>query len=438
MTLLQFKNISLLKLDSGDILGFHNENLEVARLDAGVWEAAQQGRSGEELEELQSWSRSVNRQVKRAVLEQKVKTLTVNTTQLCNLRCTYCAAGGDGTYGSPSVKIDLKKGLPQLEWLMSRCLPGERFQINYLGGEPLLYPDVMREISKKAAELAEIHQVALRFSVVTNGTQLHHPAVLDLLKDFRMAVTVSVDGPPEVQDRFRPNKKNTGEGSSVDLEKGLIKLQEIKNRLPSIGLAAVFHKEYTNVLEAYQYFLKWDFDFYEFNYSHTDFDPQGSREYTQGLQKVAQLADSLGGEDEFRKIRSFDSILNRLDEQVKLENFCGSGKSLLSMDAKGDLYACPWDINDKSLKMNDSSSMAGLGVDPGHWSSYAAPQVEKPVCHQCWAKFVCGGGCNYVHRGGTSIEGTKIDPIFCERTQSLIITMISYYEKYRRVSNETH
>lgn len=442
MTLLQYENISIFKLSTGEVLGFHNENLEVARLSPSVWDAAQSSTNeeepvSEEILELKVWSESVNANVKRAVVNQKVKTLTINTTQLCNLKCTYCAAGGDGTYGAPTVKIDLKKGLPQLEWLMSRCLPGERFQINFLGGEPLLYPDVIREVAEGAAELAQQFQVALRFAVVTNGTLLFMPKVLDLLKEFRMAVTVSVDGPPKVQDHFRPKKtpSNTNGGSSADLERGLIELGKIKNRLPSIGLAAVFHRDYTQVLETYRYFLKWEFDFYEFNYSHTDYDIEGSRSFSKELEKVAQFADALGGEEELRKVRGFDSILNRFDEQVKLENFCGSGKSLLSMDAKGDLYACPWDINDKSMKLEGSPALSKVHEKyTNHLSLYESPQIDKFACNRCWAKFVCGGGCNYVHKAGSKEPAEKVDPIFCERTQSLIVTMVMYYEKYRRVS----
>ena len=441
MTLYQYEKISIFKLESGEVLGFHNDNLEVAKLSSSLWDSVKLGYKGEELDELKTWSDSVNLNVKRAVVDQKVKTLTINTTQLCNLKCSYCAAGGDGTYGSPTLKLDIKKGLPQLEWLMSRCLPGERFQINFLGGEPLLYPDVIREISVLAMELANQSQLALRFGVVTNGTLLANPKVIELLQEFRVAVTVSVDGPPEVQDRFRPKKSaaKSGEGSSVDLEKGLEQLKLIKNKLPSVGLAAVFHSDYLDVLETYKYFLKWDLDYYEFNFSHTNFDLESSRAFTKQMEQVAEFADSIGGEDELRKIRSFDSIMNRLDEQVKLENFCGSGKSLLSMDASGDLYACPWDINDKTLKLGATPSSQSNGkIYKNHLDSYKAPQIEKLACSQCWAKFVCGGGCNYIHKAGSSEPATKIDPIFCERTQSLIMTTIMYYEKYRRVSNETH
>ena len=424
MTPLQFENISIFKLNSGEILGFHNENLEVASLSTDLWNSLSLGKYGEELIELKYWSDSVNLNAKRFKNEQKTRTLTLNSTQLCNLKCIYCAAGGDGTYGSPVVKLDLKQGLPQLEWLMSKMTPGETFQINFLGGEPLLYPKVIREIASSALQFSKQFNIFVRFSVVTNGTRLIEQEVINLLQDFKMAVTISIDGPPEIQDKFRP--KANGQGSSIDLEKSLKKLLLIKSDLPSIGLAAVFHKDHVGVLETYQYFLKWDVDFYELNFSHIENDREASLAFSQGMTAVADFAIIKGGEEELRKIRNFDGFFDRLDEQLKLENFCGAGKSLLSMDAKGDLYSCPWDINDKNLKLNSK-----IGLSANKLAPFQAPQIDKNHCRSCWAKYLCGGGCSYIHKNSTGFS-QKIDPIFCERTQSLILTALMYYEKYRR------
>lgn len=434
MTLLRYENVSLFKLDSGEVLGFHNNNLEVARMSDSVWGAAQRGTPTEELSELKSWSDSVNLDAQKLVIEQKVKTITINTTQLCNLKCNYCAAGGDGTYGAPSVKIDLKRGMPQLEWLMARCLPGEKFQINFLGGEPLLYPEVMREVAEFALKLSNQYEVAVRFAVITNGTRLAIPEVLSLLSDFRIAVTVSVDGPPHIQNKFRPKKKGDENfDSGKELERGLYQLREIRHRLPCIGLAAVFHKEHTELLETYKYFQMWDFDFYEMTYSHTDFDAEASKCFSLGMQEVAKFADAQGGEEELRKIKTFDSIIHRLDQQLRIENFCGSGKSLLSMDVKGNLFACPWDINEPSRKVNLSLS---AGLQPEKLNLFKESQIVQNGCQQCWAKFVCGGGCTYTHKQNekdqASSDSIKVDPVFCERIQDLIITTIKYYEKYRR------
>jgi uncharacterized protein len=307
---------------------------------------------------------------------------------------------------------------------------GSTLQINFLGGEPLLYPDTIQAIATASTEMAHEVGVQMRFAVVTNGTMLAEQKVQQLLLNSQMAVTVSVDGPPEVQDRFRPMKK--GEGSSQHVEKGLEALQSIRKQLPSIGLSAVFHKNHLDVLATYEYFRRWDFDFYEFNYSHTEFDANASQSFVDGFIEVLRGADLAGGEDELRKIRSVDSLFLRLDEQVRALNFCGSGRSLLSMDARGDLFACPWDINDRQARLNTQ-----VGVMAERGEQYQIPQVKKADCQKCWARNLCGGGCSYIHSQGNK-QASGVDPFFCERTRSLIKTVIGYYEKYRRSTDEQH
>lgn len=444
MTPMQIGKITIFQTDEGKTLGFHNENLEVALLSDSVERALDGGFPSEELAELKMWSESARLEPEahshelissqpQIKSESKVRTITINATQLCNLKCFYCAAGGDGTYGAPMVKLDLKKALPQLHWFLEKGSPGDTFLINFLGGEPLLYPEIIREVGTRALEWATQIQVNLRFSVVTNGTRFEDERVLGLLVDFRMAVTVSIDGPPEVQDHFRPSK--AGVSSSALVERGLRRLVEIKHQLPSVGLSAVFHRDHIGVRDTYLYFVKWDVDFYEFNYSHTDHDLNASREFSRGLAEVARIADLAGGESALRKIRSFDGIIGRLDQQKKAENFCGSGKSLLSMDSSGNLFACPWDINHKSKRLNNE-----VGVSEEALAVYQAPQVEKADCRSCWARYICGGGCHYSHQSASngSSGNQRVDPAFCYRMKELTKTVISYYETYRRIENEAY
>lgn len=430
MTPVQFDNITILKSGPDSFLGFHNLNLEVAHLSSDLMHSFFQGKPSLAMDELKAWSASINDNCKTSIVQSKVRTLTLNTTQLCNLKCTYCAAGGDGTYGSPRVQFDLKKGLPQLDWLLQKCAEGETFQINFLGGEPLLYPDVVDEVARWTVDRASERGVKVRFAVVTNGTRLHEHKVMALLVKHKMAVTVSVDGPPQIQNKFRPTKKGTG--SSELLELGLSELSLHRGLLPSIGLSAVFHKEYTDVVATYDYFKSWNFDFYEFNFSHTEFDAEASSQYALGLSQVAAKADTSGGEVELRKIRSFDLIFQRLDEQLRVENFCGAGKSLLSMDARGMLYSCPWEINEKELSLGRDEKDVST-----HLKRYAAAQLESRQCSSCWARFLCGGGCQYIHTKGTG-SPHRLDGAFCERTKAFISTVLIYYQKYRGDGDEAH
>src|SRR5687767_2770191 len=77
-----------------EILGFHARNLQVAELDEAAWKAFEETASPAKAE-LETWHRENDPEVEDATIPQKTTTFAINITQICNLRCTYCAAGGD-------------------------------------------------------------------------------------------------------------------------------------------------------------------------------------------------------------------------------------------------------------------------------------------------------------------------------------------------------
>lgn len=115
MELRRFKDIVAIKKD-GEIWGFHSKNLQMAQLDPVAWEAFHHNTptSAEAREELSQWNMESDSSVEDDRLKQKATTFVVNITQICNLRCTYCAAGGDGTYGDKKGKVDVRIIEPQI------------------------------------------------------------------------------------------------------------------------------------------------------------------------------------------------------------------------------------------------------------------------------------------------------------------------------------
>lgn len=443
----QFKNIRLIEGPEGLKLGFHTETLEVGELSSELLadlERASQDPSdrvsGNLLDQLSTpamqeffnWSQQSLVQDQgepRKGLRPRV--LTINSTQLCNLRCKYCAAGGDGSYGDPLKKFDLDKGLPSLRWFLNQCSAGSSFQIQFLGGEPLLFPEVVQAIAHAAQKMAQEKGIHLVFGVVTNGTQFHRPEVISLVCEFRMAVTISLDGPPEVQDRFRPQGR--GRGSSRAVTEGLETLFEHKKSLSSVSFSAVFHSQSLQVLETFNYFLNWPFDRCELTYSHGAHEEKGSQEFSQNLRVTIAHAYERGGEVLIRKIKSVNHLFQKLDDQVLTLNYCGAGKSSFAMDARGQVFNCPWDINELSKKIN----LPKEGQADRDLFESSRDQITRGNCQRCWARFLCGGGCQFIHDRANFSKGA-LDTHFCDRTKSLIETIIYYYYLCRRDSDGTH
>lgn len=116
--------------------------------------------------------------------------LVVWTTTRCQLRCRYCyVAAGE----VPAHDLD-----PAVFARALRTLGFARGgEIQIAGGEPGLVPDVMAEVARLGRAAG-----AGRIGVQTNGLAIDD-AFIDTVKRHRLGVGVSLDGPPEVNDRVR-------------------------------------------------------------------------------------------------------------------------------------------------------------------------------------------------------------------------------------------
>ena len=107
----------------------------------------------------------------------------VNTTNRCTLRCKHCFIYRDGNPNDPSQEMDTTTMIRKLSELQRQH--GIETML-WMGGEPLLRPDVLREGIK----------LFRRNTVTTNGT-------IDLIDLPQCTYVLSLDGPPELNDSIR-------------------------------------------------------------------------------------------------------------------------------------------------------------------------------------------------------------------------------------------
>ncbi len=417
--------IIAIKTASGSVVGFHAHNLEVAKLDDVAWSALSNSSSLEALEaleEIKLWNAQVNESATDSVLAQGVRSLAINIAQICNLKCGYCAAGGDGTFGDPMKEADLATLHEQIRTLLHDVPNGGEFKITFLGGEPLIVPDAIRSIHRFAKRQTAGRDIRLRYEIVTNGT-LVSPLVAELLASMQAHVTVSIDGPPEINDVNRPTKG--GQGSTAKTLKGIEQLLRVKDRLGSLSCGAVFGKHHTGVMATYEFLQPMGFDSLRFDFAVGDKDERASAEYVSELRKVADLAWALGGENELRRLSMFDLYFRTLDAQKRIHNHCGAGKTHLHSDSRGRLTTCQWFSGVKEEQVGEGSV-----IDLEKLKAFADPLIERHGCGTCWARHLCGGGCMFVNKTKKGSKHEK-DEEFCIRTRSIIAKGIEYYAEAR-------
>ncbi|GIL17662.1 MAG: thioether cross-link-forming SCIFF peptide maturase [Oligoflexia bacterium] len=418
----QMENIVGLSRPGEAPVGFHIQNLEVARLSEEALSALHNPSDSDVKRQLKSWSQEISPSVKSDQLRKNLRSLSLNVTQICNLHCKYCAAGGDGSYGDPIKKISVEKTIPQLRFLLEKVPAGESFKITFLGGEPLLYPEAIDMIAESAQEIATQKQIRLSFTVVTNGTLLTDSNV-DLLCKLKAHMTISLDGPAEVNDQLRPTK--SGRGSTDLVLNGIQKLISRKSELGSVGISGVFGARNPDLISAYKFYSSLGVDWFDFTYDHLETRAEVSRDFTDQLFQVADLAWKKDKEKALRQIKVFDHYFQLLDSQQRNENYCGAGKSFLMMDARNNLYTCPWVVGRSKEVVGTQDTLSSEKL-----KAYEKPLVELNNCGSCWARYLCGGGCMYIHENKTGSKH-RVDENFCERTRNLIGLALLYYEKSR-------
>lgn len=162
------------------------------------------------------------------ILSTKVQGITLQITQQCNLRCKYCIySGGYESRGHSSKSMDLKTAKKGIDFVIECSSGMDEITIGFYGGEPLLQFDLMKKCVEYAVVQAEGKMLAL--SVTTNGT-LFTDEILDFLDKYHFSVSLSLDGPREIQDANRVFARN-GKGTFDTI---MTNLRHIREAYPSV------------------------------------------------------------------------------------------------------------------------------------------------------------------------------------------------------------
>jgi len=93
-------------------------------------------------------------------LDPPLRALSLAVAQRCNLGCTYCYAQ-QGSFGDVPKSMPLATALKAVDLLFAEANPGDRVNLAFLGGEPLINRRVIHAATehaqRKAHELSLIH-----------------------------------------------------------------------------------------------------------------------------------------------------------------------------------------------------------------------------------------------------------------------------------------
>ncbi|SHJ70923.1 radical SAM/SPASM domain-containing protein [Desulfofundulus thermosubterraneus] len=321
-------------------------------------------------------------------MTEKIKLLILLVTTDCNLRCVYCYARGG-------------EGREHMTWEVARqavdyaAARSRSFKIQFSGGEPLLNLPLVREV----VAYVRSRRLSVKLQLQTNGT-LITPVVARELKSLGVALGVSLDGRPEINDRLRPFAG--GEGSTLAVIRGL---QNLAAEGIKVGLTVVLTAESTAGLTQLVELAAYLGNVYGISLDLLRLLGRGregrvappepellSQQVKAAIKRAEEIA-RLGGP--LIRFREVERLKYQLHRGITRQHYCyaTTGQSMAVMP-DGSVYPC--------------ASLSGLTefylgrITDGRFSlaealagtSLLGRTVEVMAgCRDCWHRYLCGGGC---------------------------------------------
>lgn len=183
----------------------------------------------------------------------EIDTLLVKVASRCNINCSYCYVynmGDDSWEDMPNfISSDTIKALTERLNEYLEIHPQRSFAVVLHGGEPLLIGS--RRLEKLLFSLRSVLPQQHCISIQTNGI-LITDNILDICSRFRVSLSVSLDGPEEINDANRIG--HHGEGTYRRILEGIEKLRNhADSAFLFAGLLAVIDPN-SNPKEIYNFF----------------------------------------------------------------------------------------------------------------------------------------------------------------------------------------
>lgn len=322
-----------------------------------------------------------------------VLALALTVSQSCNLACGYCYASG-GSFGGPETRMDWPVAQKAIDRLIGDTPPGGSVKIAFMGGEPMLARDLIRQSVDHANRRAAARAVSVGFSITTNGTLLRDDDA-EFLARHRFAVTVSLDGAKATNDRLRPLRG--GQGSFALVARGLAPLVARADRI-SLSARVTVTPDNLDLAETVGALA--DLGFQSVGASPMINAPTGKGtlqgdDFHRLLAAMVEcgqdwLTATLAGRA--HPFANLATALTELHRGKVRSHGCGAARDYLSVDASGSYSACHRFVNDPLGRMGDLVS----GIDDRARADFLTDrQVEaQEACSKCWARRLCGGGCH--------------------------------------------
>jgi uncharacterized protein len=336
-------------------------------------------------------------------LNNKLRMITLQITQQCNFRCSYCiyAEGSNEMQRKHSArKMTFEMAKRGIDFLIDHSRYSKTICVGFYGGEPLLEFDLIKKCIIYAEGAAEGR--TLLFTITTNGTLLNSE-IVEFFQEHRVSTLISLDGPKEIHDKHRRFASN-GCGSFDTIEKNILKIKDhYPEYLDNISFSVVIDPQNdlsctNSFFVNYELFKQTSFrvaimdDTYsnEKVYYPEDFITASKYETFKAflgyLKRIDKNSLSPLALDQISNLTVLDERFGKsisLPDKTSHAGPCIPGQTRLFLNVNGDLYPCE--------RVSEVSDVMKIGnLDSGFDMKKARAllnigSLTSEKCKNCWA-----------------------------------------------------
>lgn len=328
-----------------------------------------------------------------------VSTTVINVTNQCNLGCTYCYEYGDdrivdtGRNGAPKFMTE-ETARQSVDFALRESGSNPVAHITFFGGETLLNFRVLKKTVAYARERAAMLGKGVDFSLTTNATLLTDE-IIEFLAENEIGVTVSMDGPRDLQNRFRVFHDGRG---SYDVVAPKVKALLARHRSRPIGARVTLTAGVLDVRRIYRHLTE------EIGFHEVGFAPVTSKDARAwaidgtGMERVLAEFRALalewleavaaGRHHGFSNVRE---TLQEIHQGMSKAYPCGAGLGLVGVSTDGQVALCHRFAGSDAHRIGSVDT----GIDRVAQREFLERHHidDKPDCQSCFARPLCAGGC---------------------------------------------
>jgi uncharacterized protein len=351
------------------------------------------------------------------MISHRPKRIQLFVSQSCNMQCSYCYAQENGS-NKRKCLMDFNTAKKTIDYLIKSSNGRPHLFVMFTGGEPLLNFGVIQETVEYCKKVGPPKGIKFSFQISTNGSYLNEE-IQDFIVENNIEVHVSFNA--DVSSYIeRCNSPANG-----DFDLLLSNVRMLQNKYLSKGRSLVFIR--ANVLDGKSDVISMHRRFLEVGFKRvriasllknsgtcsdgitfTDYATEQMREA--GECYIKQWLETFSPENQSSN-PDIEKIIERgLDVLSKTRPFaligCGIGRNCNSVDATGNIYPCHRYVGIEKFIIGHIDN----GLDDVVLTSYyhQALRHRMKKCKKCWARFHCGGGCQWLNERLTDSDSEKL------------------------------